>query len=236
LQPDVGVVIVAGGKGTRFGGPVPKQFLELAGVPMLLRSLRPFTSHPAVLHTVVVLPAADAERPPAWLAELAGGALSLVAGGAERSDSVNHGLAALPGACHLVLVHDGARPFVDRAIIDAVIAVARGGAGAVPAIAVGDTLKFAAIEASSHRPEEPASRVVERTVPRERLWRAQTPQGFPRVLLEEAHARARQRGDAATDDAMLVELLGAPVRLVPGSARNFKVTTEEDFRMAERLV
>ena len=159
-----------------------------------------------------------------------------MAGGAERSDSVSHGLAALPGACHVVLVHDGARPFVDRATIDAVIAVARGGAGAVPAIPVGDTLKAAAAEATSHRPEEPPSRAVDRTVSRDRLWRAQTPQGFPRALLEEAHARARQHGDTATDDAMLVEQLGAPVRLVPGSARNFKVTTEEDFRIAERLV
>ena len=236
LQPDVGVVIVAAGKGGRLGGAVPKQYLELGGVPMLLRAIRPFTSHPAVVPTVVVLPAADAERPPAWLAELAGGALSLVAGGAERSDSVNHGLAALPGACHVVLVHDGARPFVDRTVIDAVIAVARGGAGAVPAIPVGDTLKQASAEESSHRAGEPLSRTVDRTVSRDRLYRAQTPQGFPRVLLEEAHARARQHGVTATDDAMLVERLGASVRLVPGSARNFKVTTEEDLRMAERLV
>ncbi|MEO8634517.1 MAG: 2-C-methyl-D-erythritol 4-phosphate cytidylyltransferase [Gemmatimonadales bacterium] len=229
-------MIVAAGRGTRFGGAVLKQYLELGGIPMLLRAIRPFTSHPAVAHTVIVLPAADADRPPAWLAELAGDALSLVAGGAQRSDSVNHGLAALPGVCHVVLVHDGARPFVDRATIDAVIAVARGGAGAVPAIPVGDTLKEASAEAIRHHAEEPPSRTVDRTVPRDRLWRAQTPQGFPRALLEEAHARARQHGDTATDDAVLVEQLGAQVRLVLGSARNFKVTTEEDFRMAERLV
>ena len=199
---------------------------------MLLRALRPFAQHPEVAHTVVVLPAADAAAPPAWLAEVLGGALTVAAGGAERSDSVARGLAALPGSCQVVLVHDAARPLVDQAIISAVIAVARRGEGAVPGIPVGDTLKE--VEAA---PGEPAGGPrVTRTVPRERLFRAQTPQGFPRAVLEEAHARARQAADAPTDDALLVERLGVAVRVVPGSARNFKITTEDDFRIAERLL
>lgn len=210
------------------GSATPKQYRELAGVPMLLRALRPFTSHPEVEHIAVVLPPGDVSKPPSWLASLAGGSLSLVAGGAERSDSVAHGLAALPGHCSTVLVHDAARPLVDRPTIDAVIAMARSGAGAVPAVALGDTVKEVA-------PDDP-SLTIRATIPRERLWRAQTPQGFPRALLEEAHARARREGRPATDDAALLERLGATVRIVPGSPLNFKVTTEEDFRLAELVV
>ncbi|MBK6421897.1 MAG: 2-C-methyl-D-erythritol 4-phosphate cytidylyltransferase [Gemmatimonadetes bacterium] len=227
MPRDVGVVIVAAGQGTRLGAGVPKQYLPLGGVPMLLRALRPFTSHPEVAHTVVVLPAADAAHPPAWLAEVLGDTLSVTAGGAERSDSVACGLAALPAACAVVLVHDAARPFVDQAIISAVAAVARTGEGAVPAIPVGDTLKQVAAGEGGR---------ILRTVPRDGLFRAQTPQGFPRRVLQEAHARAPRGGGAATDDALLVEQAGVPVRVVPGSARNFKITTEDDLRIAERLL
>ena len=126
----------------------------------------------------------------------------------------------------MVLVHDGARPFVDPAVIEAVIGLARTGEGAVPAVPLSDTLK----EAS------PAdSTLVKRTHPRARLWRAQTPQGFPRAVLEEAHARAARDGHRATDDAALVEAIGIPVRLVPDSCRNLKVTTPEDLAFAELL-
>ena len=227
----MGVVIVAAGQGTRLGGAVPKQYLPLGGVPLLLRALRPFTAHPEVGHTVVVLPAAEAAAPPAWLAAVLGGTLTVTAGGAERSESVARGLAALPPACEVVLVHDAARPFVDPALISAVIAVARRGEGAVPAVPVGDTLK----EAETDSPAGEAPR-VRRTVPRDSLYRAQTPQGFPRAVLEAAHARAAVAGGSATDDALLVEQLGVPVRLLPGSARNLKITTEEDLRIAERLL
>lgn len=225
LPRDVGVVVVAAGQGTRIGGEVPKQYRELGGVPMLLRALRPFTAHPDVGHTVVALPPRDAGNPPPWLRELLGVTLSVVAGGAQRSESVARGLAGLPASCTTILVHDAARPFVDRATIDGVIVVARSGLGAVPAVRLEDTLK-----------ESESDQLVKRTVPRERLWRAQTPQGFPRHLLEEAHARARREGAQATDDAGLVERLGAAVRIVPGSAFNLKITTEEDLRMAERLL
>jgi 2-C-methyl-D-erythritol 4-phosphate cytidylyltransferase len=227
LPRDVGVVLVAAGQGRRLGGS-PKQYRDLAGVPMLLRALRPFTSHPEVEHLVVVLPPADLATPPDWLAGLVGGSLSLASGGAERSDSVAHGLAGLPGHCRTVLVHDAARPLVDRATIDAVIAVARTGVGAVPAVPLGDTLKEVARD-------DPGLAVL-RTVPRDRLWRAQTPQGFPRALLEEAHARARHEDQTGTDDAVLIERLGSPVRLVPGSPLNFKVTGEEDLQLAELVL
>jgi len=235
LPHDIGVIIVAAGQGVRVGGSVPKQYREIGGVPMLLRALRPFTSHPEVAHTVVALPAADAMRPAAWLAELLGGSLTVVAGGAERNDSVAYALATLPSTCATVLVHDAARPLVDRALIDAVIAAARSGEAAVPALPVGDTLKEA--ETAPDAAGGPARPVrVARTLARERLYRAQTPQGFPRAVLEEAHARARAERLPVTDDAMLVEGIGRPVRLVPGSVLNFKITTEEDLRVAELLV
>lgn len=225
MPRDVGVVVVAAGRSTRLGGETPKQYLVLAGVPVLLRAVRPFTSHPEVCQVVVVLPAADASSPPAFLTDVAGLGLTLVAGGAERSDSVASGLAALRQDSTVVLVHDGARPFVDRAVIDSVIRYARAGEAAVAAIPLSDTVKESA-------PNDPTR--VERTIPRERLWRAQTPQGFPRAMLTRAHAKVPD-GLQATDDAALVEACGGVVRLVPDSIRNLKITTPEDLSLAEVL-
>jgi 2-C-methyl-D-erythritol 4-phosphate cytidylyltransferase len=218
--------VVAAGRGTRVGGELPKQYLPVGGVPILLRSVRPFASHPDVAQVVVVLGSAEAERPPAFLVELMGDALSIAAGGRERSDSVAAGLRALGPACQIVLVHDGARPFVDRGVIDAVIGHARAGEGAVAALPVSDTIK----EAMGSDPT-----LVGRTVPRAGLWRAQTPQGFPRRLLEEAYARAGVGAGGATDDAALVEDCGGTVRLVPDSPRNIKITTRDDLAVAEAL-
>ena len=219
------MVVVAAGQGTRFGGETPKQYQPIAGVPMVLRAVRPFVAHPDVAQVALVLPPADVEAPPAFLRGIAGAGLVVVAGGAERSDSVAAGLRALGPACTVVLVHDAARPFVGRAVIDAVIAHARAGEGAVAAVRVSDTLKQAAAEDATR---------IARTVPRDGLWRAQTPQGFPRAVLERAYAAAGGEG-SATDDAALVERTGVSVRLVPDSPRNMKVTTSEDLALAELL-
>ncbi|HET9041366.1 MAG TPA: 2-C-methyl-D-erythritol 4-phosphate cytidylyltransferase [Gemmatimonadales bacterium] len=226
MPRDVGVVVVAAGRGSRLGRETPKQYQPIGGVPMVLRAVRPFVTHPDVAQVALVLPLADAEHPPAFLRGVAGAGLMVVAGGAERADSVAAGLRALGPDCTVVLVHDAARPFVERAVIDAVIAYARAGEGAIAAVRVTDTLKQAA-------PDDPTQ--VARTVPRDALWRAQTPQGFPRAVLERAHAAAREAG-SATDDASLVERTGVPVRLVPDSPRNMKVTTSEDLALAELLV
>ena len=232
MPRDVGAIVVAAGRGVRFGGETPKQYLPIGGVPMVLRALRPFTSHPDVAHVVLVLPPDDAAHPPAFLSEFSapllrlGQALSVVPGGVHRGDSVRAGIAALRAECGVVLVHDGARPFVDRAVIDAVIGYARKGEGAVPAVPLSDTLKEV-------DPRD-LTRVV-RTRPRARIWRAQTPQGFPRAVLEQAHAHAVRTGHRATDDAALVEAMGVPVRLVPDSNRNIKITTPEDLALAELL-
>ena len=224
MPRDVGVVVVAAGRGIRAGGGALKQFRDVAGVPLLLRALRPFTRHPDVLHVAVVLPPASVEHPPEWLAGLQGQGMTFVAGGRERSDSVRAGLSALPPECLTVLVHDGARPFVERGLIDAVIAGARTGDGIVPAIPEGDTLKQVAVDGSS----------VERTVPRDRLWRAQTPQGFPRAMITAAYAVGAP-SPSVTDDAGLVEACGGRVRIVPGSPQNIKLTSAEDFALAEVL-
>ena len=193
---------------------------------MLLRALRPFAQHTRVGPIVLVLPPESAAAPPAWLRALLSDRLLVTAGGEERQHSVANGLRALPPGPALVLVHDAARPFVERDLIDRVLAVAARGAAAVPGLPLPDTVK-----------ETDTAGLVVRTVPRDRLVVVQTPQAFPRAMLETAHQRAR--GDApslaATDDATLCERLGHPVRVVAGSPRNIKITTLEDFVLAEAL-
>lgn len=228
-KADAAAIIVAAGRGVRAegagAGEGPKQYRAIGGVRMLLRAIRPFAAHPRVGPIVVVLPPADAAAPPDWLAPLLSERLLVVAGGAARQESVANGLAALPGDVAIVLVHDAARPFVERELIDRVIAVAELGVCAVPGVPLADTVK-----------ETDTAGLVMRTVPRERLVAVQTPQAFPRDLLETAHQKARSDASlGASDDALLCERLGQPVRVVPGSARNIKVTTREDFAHAEAL-
>lgn len=223
--PNVGVLIPAGGRGERAGPGDPKQFRLIGGIPMLLRALRPFARHPRVRSIVVALPEPDATAPPDWLGELIGDRLRVVPGGTTRRESVGCALRALDPACTVVLVHDAARPFVTLDDIDAIIEAVDTGRAAIVALPVSDTLKRADAD----------HRIVE-TVPRERLWQAQTPQGFPRTLLERAYEEPARGAKAATDDAALVEALGADVMVVPGRTANLKVTTPEDFRLAEALV
>lgn len=226
MPRDVGVVVVAAGQGLRAGGGEPKQFRPIAGIPMLLRALRPFTAHPDVAQVVVVLPADVVATPPAWLADLAGEMLTLVAGGAERTDSVRQGVNALRSDVTLALVHDGARPFVDRPLIDRVVARARGGAGVVPALMVSDTLKKVT----------GTSAEVAETVSRDGLYRAQTPQGFPVAMLRRAFEAPVTAGFVPTDEGSLVEATGVGVVvLVEGSALNLKITSPDDFTLAEAI-
>src|SRR5256884_1094065 len=170
-SPDAGVVVVAAGAGVGAGPGEPKQFRPILGVPMLLRTLGPFTSHPDAGQVVVVVPAGFETRPPEWLAKLVGDRLGLVAGGATRAQSVRAGLGELPPHVVVVLVHDAARPFVTRETIDGVLAKARAGLGAVAAIPVSDTVK----DVEQER--------ITRTVARERLWRAPKPPRVPRPTI-----------------------------------------------------
>jgi len=222
--PDVGVVIVAAGTGSRSGGTELKQFRWVAGKPMLLHSVQAFHARPDVAMVVCVLPRSHAADPPPWLFQCDVERLLVAVGGAERSDSVYAGLADLPDECTIVIVHDAARPLVDADTIDRVIAVARAGTGAVAALPVIDTLK-----------EVGENGVVVRTVERARLWRAQTPQAFPRDMVVRAYRDARAQRVAATDCAALCERLGLPVRVVTGSERAMKITTPDDFARADAL-
>jgi len=222
--PDVGVVIVAAGMGSRTGGTELKQFRWVAGKPMLLHSVQAFHARTDVAMVVCVLPRSHAADPPPWLFQCDVERLLVAVGGAERSDSVYAGLADLPDECTIAIVHDAARPLVDAGTIDRVIAVARAGTGAVAALPVIDTLK-----------EVGENGVIVRTVERARLWRAQTPQAFPRDMLVRAYRDARAQRVAATDCAALCERLGLPVRVVTGSERAMKITTPEDFARADAL-
>lgn len=219
---------MAAGRGARArqgASEEPKQLRPVAGTPMLLRAIRPFARHPRVGPIVVVLPPALAASPPDWLRALLSDRLLVAAGGEERQESVANGLKTLPPGPALVLVHDAARPFVAAEVIDRVLAVAALGAAAVPGVPLADTVK-----------EIDTAGLVVRTVPRERLVAVQTPQAFPRAMLETAHQRARSDGTAAaTDDATLCERLGHPVRVVAGSPWNIKITTAEDFALADAL-
>lgn len=222
--PDVGVVIVAGGSSSRTDGDELKQFRWVAGKPMLLHSLQTFQQRADVAMVVVVLPKKFAGDPPAWLFQCDLERMLVSVGGRERSDSVRNGLEDLGESARIVAVHDAARPLVPLALIDRVITEARKGHGAVPGIPVVDTIKRA----------NESGRIVE-TVDRTGLWRIQTPQAFPRDLIERAHAEARAAGVQATDDASLCERIGIPVVIVPGSERAMKITTEADFSRAEAL-
>ncbi len=221
---DIGVIIVAGGSSTRTGGEELKQFRWVAGKPMLLHSVQTFMAHPAVGTVVCVLPPQYAGDPPPWLFQCDVDRLLLSIGGRTRSESVANGLDDLPDEAELVLVHDAARPLVGIATIERVVEAVRGGTPAIAALPVVDTLK-----------ETTPDGAIVRTVDRDSLWRAQTPQGFPRALLVEAHRRAREERIAATDDAALCERLGYLVRVVRGSERALKVTEPGDFARVEAL-
>ena len=221
---DVGVVIVAAGSGSRTGSGELKQFRWVAGKPMLLHSVQTFLLRADVAAVVVVLPRAYAGDPPPWLFQCDLERLVVSVGGRERGDSVYNGLEDLPPEVGVVLVHDAARPLVTGDTIDRVIAEARAGRGAVAALPVVDTLKQVDDE----------GRIV-RTVERAGLWRAQTPQGFPRDVLLRAHVAARRDGATGTDDAALVERLGEPVVVVRGSERAMKITDADDFGRADAL-
>jgi 2-C-methyl-D-erythritol 4-phosphate cytidylyltransferase len=215
--PRAAAVIPAGGAGRRMGG-VRKQYMELAGSPVLLHALRPFLDHPAVDTVVVALPAEDVADPPLFLPT----GVTVVAGGAERGDSVRLALEAVPESADIVLIHDAARPLLTRDLLDRTIEAAATGIGAVAAVPLPDTLK-----------QVDGDGFVRGTVDRTGLWLAQTPQAFPRRMIVDAYARAQADDVVATDDAALVERYGGRVVVVHGSARNLKVTTPEDLRIAE---
>lgn len=218
------MVIPAGGAGRRMGGSTPKQFLKVGGEPIIVLTVRAFERVRAVAQIIIVVPpgyAASTHR----LLRRAGctKVTAVVEGGRERQDSVRTGLAMITGDPAVVLIHDAVRPFVSRRVIDQVIAESITHGAAVVGVRVKDTIK-----------REGAQGFYKDTLPRHLLWAVQTPQGFRRHLIEKAHARALEDGFIGTDDAMLVERLRLPVRIVEGDHGNAKITTRDDL-LAARL-
>lgn len=219
-------IIVAAGSGTRAGTPAgPKQYADLGGVPMLTRTLEAFASHGAIDHVLAVIRPNDMLRYQAAAQRVSGKLLPPVIGGASRQISVHNGLEALlPHTPTRVLIHDAARPFVARALIDRVLVALETSPGALPALPVADTLKRA-----------DATRNVAGTVDRTDLWRAETPQGFryPDILAAHRAAEASGRNEF-TDDSGLAEWHGVTCALVDGEARNIKITSAEDLSLAQQ--
>ncbi len=215
-------IVVAAGPGTRLGAGEPKGFVLLRGVPMFIHALRALTAAPAISAVVVVVPPGKrsngmslVEGHGPWRCPV-----SVVEGGARRQDSVRAGLQCA-GDSDLVAIHDAARPFVSADVVELAVAEAGRHDAAIVAVPVADTVKQVHEEGW-----------IEATLPRERLWLAQTPQVFRTELLRKAHAAAAETS-VATDDAVLVERLGTRVRLVLGNPENRKITTPEDQRWAE---
>lgn len=218
-------VIPAAGAGRRFGGPVPKQYLELCGRAVIEHALTTMLEHPAIDGCVVAVSAEDE-----WWRETAFAAhpeIQRVPGGAERSDSVANALEALSAHADdddWVLVHDAARPCLTRPDLDRLIgALQDEPAGALLAVPVHDTVKVADAAFGNR---------VLRTVPREQLWRAYTPQAFGLGTLRRALTRARDQELAITDDASAIEQLGLRPSLVEGRSDNLKITCPEDLPLA----
>jgi 2-C-methyl-D-erythritol 4-phosphate cytidylyltransferase len=215
-------VVPSAGRGARFGGDVPKQYLEVAGEPLLAHALHALLAHPALEGVVVVLAAGDAHWP-GW-SEFDGKPVLTCIGGETRADSVLAGLAALPGSVRpddFVLVHDAARPNLSLPDLEQLLERGRNDpVGAILAAPVRDTLKLAGDDGG-----------IDATQPRERLWRALTPQLFRRLQLTRALEAAQREGIDVTDESMAMERQGARPLLVEGSADNIKVTTPSDLAM-----
>ncbi len=217
-------ILVAAGRGLRMGAPRPKAFVHLAGQPLLLRSARALAAAPTVDAVVAVVPEEEVETARELLIGV-GKLLAVVSGGARRQDSVLEGLKQAPdGFDGTVLVHDAARPLVEVALVEAVIAAARQGGAALPVLGLVDTVKRVG-----------DGRVLA-TLDRSELAAAQTPQAFRYALLVRAYEEAFRERLTLTDEAAAVERLGEPVLAVPGSPRNRKLTTAEDLAWAEGVL
>ncbi len=223
----VAAVVPAGGAGTRMGNEVPKQFLQLGGVPLLVHALRVFESSKTISEIVVVVPEdAVTYCQQELLPQFAFSKISTVtAGGARRQDSVWNGVQAADERTKIVVVHDAVRPFVTGTMIEEVVDGARTHGAAIVAIPLHDTIKRAAPDG-----------MIETTLDRQRLWSAQTPQAFNVELLREAHRSSQKAGVEATDDAFLVERIGHRVSIVNGSPDNIKVTRPEDLVRGEAIL
>jgi 2-C-methyl-D-erythritol 4-phosphate cytidylyltransferase len=219
-------IIVAAGQGSRMGGDCPKQFLELAGVPVIIHTLSAFEQCDEIDEIVIVLSASESAN---FLSLASKHGLrkvaKIVGGGSTRADSVRRGLDAIRSAtAEIVAVHDGVRPLITAAEISKVVNAAREHGAALLAAPVTDTIK-----------QVDGEKIV-RTLERSSLRRALTPQCFQYQLLKRAFEEADVNDPTHTDESVLVERLGIEVMMVEGSSRNIKITTREDLALAELLI
>lgn len=215
-------IVPAGGHGARMGSRRPKQYLRLGQVSILVATLKALARARSIVGIVVAVPEAHVAATRRVLARArVAKILDVVAGGADRQESVWRALQRIPEHAERVLVHDAVRPFIDAALVARVLAATASRGAATCGIPVRETVK---------RVREDGG--IEATIPRQGLWLTQTPQAFTRALLWEAHDKARRDGFAGTDDAVLVERLGVTVAMVRGLGQNLKITTPEDLRTA----
>ena len=219
----IDAIIVAGGRGLRMGGDMPKQYQMLAGEPVLCRTLKAFQMHELIDSIVLVVHADDIDycRDKVLKGSCLPKLERIVVGGAERSDSVRAGLVATNTKVDgIVLIHDAVRPFVSSELIDRVIIATREHGAAVPCLPVTDTIK------------QVVDGEIQSTLLRHEIFRSQTPQGFRRNIIFDAH----KPGNVATDDAELVEQLGHKVVTINGDEENVKLTTSSDLIWARAFI
>jgi 2-C-methyl-D-erythritol 4-phosphate cytidylyltransferase len=226
LAPVTSAIIVAAGKGTRMGPNVDKLFLELAGRPVVVHTWQRFVQARCIDELILVI----RDGLQARFEALAGqyqlrDSCRFVTGGDERQDSVWNGLQAVASGTEIVVIQDAARPCTTEALITRTIAAARETGAAVAAQPVTDTIK-----------ESEDGKTIRRTLDRSRLWAVQTPQTFRLEIIRRALSEVRRRGLSVTDDTAACELIGQPVRLVPGLEPNPKITRPEDRRYLEALL
>lgn len=216
----VAAIIPAAGAGRRMGGTVPKQFLQIGGREIVARTLAVFEACVAIDDVWVVVAAEQCTTCQNTIVERYGfrKIRGVIAGGTTRQESVWRGLQQVTDAVALVVVHDGVRPFVTELLLQQTLDYAKRYGAAIAAVPLKDTLKRVSTAGT-----------VEATVPRERLWRIQTPQAFQHALLRRAFQHAWRQGLQATDEAGLIEALGYPVQIVPSYEHNIKITTPDDL-------
>ncbi len=231
-------IIVAAGTGTRMGTlTVPKQFLLIDGVPILAYTLRKFESCPAIDSIVLVTRREDRTRCENLVAENGVEKIAaIVEGGKERQDSVFQGLLRVSPQTGVVLIHDAVRMFVSEEILVTSIQDAQKYGATVTAVPVKDTIKKVATSHDRREFTGENTVFVAETLERKVLWHSQTPQTFRYNLILEFHKKARELGIHGTDDAMLAEYFGHPVKIVYGSYRNMKITTPDDLLIAEAFL
>ncbi len=220
-------IIVAAGKGVRMNRPTPKQYLDLEGAPLLSRTLQAFDGCASIEKIILVVPAGDIGFCMEKIINPSGirKRITSVAGGPERQDSVYNGLLAVGEKKGIVVIHDGVRPFVSPSSIGECIREATLHGACILGLPASDTLKIA-----------DGSGYIDKTLARDYVWLAQTPQAFDFSLIKKAHETARREGFTGTDDALLVERLGQKVKIIEGSIINIKITTPADITLARAML